>query len=259
MNLKCPVCAFPEESIEWLHVHCVLRHPKEFVTCPWCTMPFASLRSLQNHTKECPALDKNEPREGKIKSSFVNDAQCLKCEGRFDSHETAIKHYKEQHLNFSYICDVCTMYFQQNANLDKHYAESHPKESTSADVSTSSATLVATRSKNQLKRSATVAVGENASSAKAVSRPGPAFTRKKSVIANLSMREKMMFMKHFNLKKCYQCEIEFNTTPEIAQHFRIDHLAETYVCEECNNAYLSAHSRYKHKRAKHAEKRVSIL
>lgn len=68
-----------------------------------------------------------QPLEGEINSVLVNEDKCLVCEGRFNSNEAAIKHYKEQHLHFSYVCDVCEMYFQRNASLDIHYATVHPK------------------------------------------------------------------------------------------------------------------------------------
>lgn len=53
MNLKCPLCARLSVSIFALHLHCINAHSKEFFTCAWCTVPFASLRALQNHATNC--------------------------------------------------------------------------------------------------------------------------------------------------------------------------------------------------------------
>lgn len=141
---KCPVCAFADESLAILHVHCVSGHPKEFFTCAWCTVPFATLRALKMHIRneKCPDLHKDEPREGEINTVQLNNEICFRCDGRFDSAEAAIKHYKEQHLNFSYICEKCGDYFQHNSSLDIHYAKSHPKAGVSPDASSPSANTV---------------------------------------------------------------------------------------------------------------------
>lgn len=235
--MNCPVCDFPEEAIEWMHVHCILKHPKEFVTCPWCTVPFASLRALQNHTKECPALNGNELREGKIKLSFVNDVQCLWCEGRFATHQDAMKHYKHQHLNYSYICPECNTYFQQNVNLDKHYAESHPNVSVSTNPSTASAPS------RQLvpKKAASTAVNS-----------------KKSIVSEVANSKKRKFMKWFNQNRCIECELDFETTQEIEEHFQVEHQTSVFICDECDNAYLSANARYRHRTVKHSVKRLRL-
>lgn len=82
MEYKCPSCAYLSDSITLLHVHCINAHPKEFFTCPWCTVPFATLRILQKHAPNCSALDKNEPREGEINTVLVNNDKCLVCEVR---------------------------------------------------------------------------------------------------------------------------------------------------------------------------------
>lgn len=82
MEYKCPSCTYLSDSITLLHVHCVNAHPKEFFTCPWCTVPFATLRVLQKHAPKCSALDKNEPREGEINTVLVNNDTCLVCEVR---------------------------------------------------------------------------------------------------------------------------------------------------------------------------------
>lgn len=249
--MNCPVCDFPEEAVEWMHVHCILKHPKEFVTCPWCTVPFASLRALQNHTKECPALNKNELREGKIKLSFVNDVQCLWCEGRFATHLDAMKHYKHQHLNYSYICPECNTYFQQNVNLDKHYAESHPKASVPMDQPISSV-----RSRRLVsKRAVSAAVNSNTDNG--LANPWTAI-KKKSIVSEVAMSTKTKFMKWFNQKRCFECKLDFETTPEIEEHFQMEHQTAVFICDDCNNAYLSASSRYRHRSLKHSAKRLRL-
>lgn len=60
MNFECHLCSYTTDSIPLLHVHCINAHPREFFTCPWCTIPFGSLRTLQKHTKNCPQFNTNE-------------------------------------------------------------------------------------------------------------------------------------------------------------------------------------------------------
>lgn len=255
MEFKCPLCTYSSGSITLLHVHCINAHPKKFFTCPWCTVPFISVRALQKHARICSALDVNVSREGKINTVLVNDDKCLVCKGRFNSAKAAIKHYKEQHLNFSYICDACEMYFQHNSSLDVHYATCHANAIILKKLPVPSAKIVNTNTTaiRNTKRAAPIAFDENFESVVAV----PS-AKKKLIIATASYAQKRQSMASFNELHCLDCNIDFASTPEIAEHFKIQHETDVFICDDCNHVYLSSKARCKHRQKAHKVKVVSL-
>lgn len=81
MVFNCPSCPRSRESLSMLHMHCMVAHPKQIFTCPWCTVPFGSLQALQKHGGNCRKLEQREvkaPREGEIDDfSFISmNARC---------------------------------------------------------------------------------------------------------------------------------------------------------------------------------------
>lgn len=268
MSIKCPLCTESSDLITTLlhlHVHCINAHPNEFCTCPWCAVPFISIRALKDHAKKCSAFDKNEvsfskiadecrqiftyslnllqSREGEIHPLLVNGNQCLVCTLNFPSNEVAIAHYKEQHLFFSYICVECQQYFQQKSALDDHRATWHalPIKTTSASKRSVNS-LAPTRSEPTKRSSAPTAFAPNVS-ATLNWRIG----KKTNLISrNSTYGEKSRFMKGFNEKHCVDCGINFPDTPTISQHFRTEHQMEVFTCAKCNKAYMNEVSVHRH-------------
>lgn len=177
-----------------------------------------------------------QPREGESNTVLVNNDQCLVCEGRFNSTDAAIKHYKEHHLNFSYICVVCEIYFKHNASLDVHYVTSHGNSCTPRPSSNPSTSTVHSTSNH--------ADGHEALSSKK--------SKKNINLKNAAITHKRQAMKSFKEKRCMDCEIDFDSTHEILVHFRIEHKIEVFICGDCNSVYLQRSSLNIHKKMKHA-------
>lgn len=221
---KCPVCPYSDNSITIMQVHCINVHPRGFVTCPWCTAPFGTISALKCHREQCSKFNKRDPREGDVnhRVALLTNNKCSLCEGRFHTQETAIRHYKELHLNFVYFCGVCKQHFEKLSNMKKHEAESHRKTPTDSFAAS------------------------------------PA--NRKRIVADVSLSEKRCFTKWFNSKRCYDCKIGFESIAEVSEHFKMEHHTTYYDCDECGNAYLSLGARCKHKKLKHQPRRVrSIL
>lgn len=58
-------------------------------------------------------------------------------------------------------------------------------------------------------------------------------------------------MKLFNELHCFHCEIDFVNTPQIIDHFKIEHETEVFICDDCNQVYLSPEARRKHQQKVH--------
>lgn len=182
---------------------------------------------------------------------LVNGNTCLVCEGRFSSKEATINHYKEQHLNFSYICDVCGMYFQRRISMDLHYVKCRTK-STKPSTSVQSADAGDIH-KNNKKRAALVAfneVGANvADSSKKVSKVSDA--NRESCTADPSsavnaMVYKRLLLKNASLLLCTGCNSRFTNANEIRDHFETVHKLKAFFCDGCNNAYATKSNMYRH-------------
>lgn len=166
----------------------------------------------------------------------MNGNQCLVCTGKFPSNEAAIAHYKEQHLHFSYICVECQQYFQQKSALDDHRATWH-----ALPIETSVASNPTNREQTE-RNSTGNAFAPN------VNVNGRIAKRRRTISGDAPRSVKLHFMKRFNRKHCLECDITFSSTSRIAQHFRIEHETEVFICNECNNGYLSEGAMQHHRR-----------
>lgn len=221
------------ESITILHFHCITVHPNKFFTCPWCTVPFASLRELQKHALQCLALNKNAPREGVIDTILVFGNKCSMCACTFNSTEEAIKHCTEHHLNFTYFCDACEIYCQNDSELDFHYATNHPVHSS---VSSQSSTKRSDRNRGGTGPSGTDrSVNKNKNAA--------------------SVSDKRRAIKFFMELKCVHCEKEFSNKHEIRTHFQ----TIVFTCDLCNGAFSHQGTLNAHKKRFHSSYSVCTL
>lgn len=274
MSIKCPRCSDSSDllkSILHLHVHCIKAHANEFHTCPWCTIPFGTIRALKIHSKDCSAFDKNQvkmienelkkvfkykftlfsfyilqPQEGEIDSVLVNGES----EGKFASNEAAIMHYKEQHLCFTYICCECQQFFQRKSILDDHHAACHAQPSEKAEPSMSTSIAIAMQ---KLKRAIVIVRKENYAEAALVPAPAAAPMKRKIISKNGSFQDKRRFMENFNNKFCVDCEISFPDMPAIQNHFKIEHKMDVFICS-CNHGYLSEITMEVHRKQKQCAK-----
>lgn len=185
---------------------------------------------------------------------LVNGDKCLVCEGRFSSIEATVKHYKEQHLNFSYICDVCEMYFQHSVNLDRHYVESHVKPT---EPSTSAQSPGVGDVRNTRKRTASVTFNEVgttvADSSNMVSNESDEIrvlvTFNPSPAANQNVnKNKRQLLKFASELFCGECDIHFTNVNEIRGHFNTVHGFAAFFCDKCNSAYSSSSNMFRHAR-----------
>lgn len=160
------------------------------------------------------------------------------CKEKFQSNEAAIKHYKQQHLYFSYICDKCEQYFQRKCAFDDHHATLHGRS-----IDTAVATISRNGEPNNI-RSASIASDRNSNKFVAA----PAAKKRIIISENATHGDKLRFMKCFNRKHCVECGIDFRSTNEIAQHFDNEHQMEVYMCSLCSRGYLHESSMQQHRR-----------
>lgn len=174
---------------------------------------------------------------------MVCGEKCLVCEGRFASNEATIQHYKEQHLNFSYICDVCELYFQHNANLNVHYASCHNTTCTSNPSAHTDGNLIQNK-----KRTAETAF--NGTDDRGMigfagpSKVGPPTSGGKRVEATTYSSaktqltaNKRQLMKYARKLRCLDCAIHFSNKLKIKIHFDVVHRLQMYFCDDCHNVY----------------------
>lgn len=188
-----------------------------------------------------------QPREGEIDTLLISGDQCLECEARFPSNEAAIVHYKAQHLRFSYICDVCQLYFQRNSTLDVHYATCHARSTVASNAPSNLPTI--SNGQPNFKLFAAKLVARKSTTA--TNKPGPPPKKgrnSKKFLAKASRLEKRRIMKIFNQKHCLGCKMDFPSTPEITQHFKEEHQTDVFICTACNKAYLSAQALSLHRK-----------
>lgn len=234
MSFICPLCTKTRDSISDLQSHCMIHHRRDFVSCPWCTMPFSSQRMLGQYSAGCEKYDKNRPREGDIDAEYILDNCCAKCECRFPSYEAALKHYKEQHLNYRYVCVKCQQCFDVHENLERHYTVEHPRPCTSAEAlssralpSTSAAMSPSLTNGNDSTTSANDQPNSTDSHAK-----------QKKTFADLTISKQISYRRGFQKNRCNICCKQFPTVDDIVRHLESDHNTEVHPCRRCNRMFL---------------------
>lgn len=227
-----------------LHMHCMVAHPKQIFTCPWCTVPFGTLQALQKHGGDCRKLEQREvraPREGEIDEFFVHFNECQVCVCKFNSNDDAIKHYKVEHLNFTYICDMCKMNFSQSCDLEVHYV-----------ICGTNPTLPSEASKTSI-----VSNGTSASQNKGTKVINACHvdcgTRNKDCGADAMLNDSELI--EFYDEYCMDCEMEFNSSREFAEHFDAEH--DIFVCSACKIGFMEPALLKRHFAEKHGEDKYS--
>lgn len=244
MGFNCPSCPRSRESLSMLHMHCMVAHPKQIFTCPWCTVPFGSLQALQKHGGNCRKLEQREvkaPREGEIDEFFIHFNECQVCDCKFTSNDEAIKHYKVEHLNFTYICDMCQMNFSQSGDLDIHYVVCGA-DPTSPSTASKTATAFNGSSSSQIKGIQNIS---------ACHVDCDAASEDCAAAAMLNDSELIEFYDEY----CMECEMEFENSREFAEHFDAEH--DVFVCTVCKVGFIEPALLRKHFAQKHAGDKYS--
>lgn len=158
---------------------------------------------------------------------------------------------------------MCKDYFQRKKSLDDHVAthranapmDAAPLRETvnSKRAASSRATRGTTR--NNQKRTASTAFASKTLDDQAT-RSSPRKVKKN--IRDFRHGQKILYMQWFNMKHCYGCKLDFDSTVEIAEHFRIDHKTAVFICDICDKAYLSTYIN-EHKKAMHPDKTVYFV
>lgn len=246
MAYKCPLCPRTRDSIDFLHMHCVAAHgDKEFFTCPWCTLPFGKIQELQKHESSCRKLEEREvkaPREGDIDDFYCQGGECKLCECRFTSEEEATKHYKVQHLKFTYFCDTCGTDFRGSQDLKTHSITCAMMPTLSAGLTKLSVQKSGIDSDLQIENKVPSTCHDNCKAVK-----------ENCADASVLDDDDSEVIEYFD-KYCMECEINFATFKEFADHLDSEH--DEFACPFCEIGFfypmaLSAHFRKKHPEDKH--------
>lgn len=244
MVFNCPSCPRSRESLSMLHMHCMVAHPKQIFTCPWCTVPFGTLQALQKHGGDCRKLEQREvkaPREGEIDEFFIHFNECQVCDCKFTSNEEAIKHYKVEHLNFTYICDMCKMSFSQSCDLKIHYV-----------LCGTNATLPSEASKTAMVSNG--CSGTQKKQTKGISACHVEYgTAHEDCAADAMLNDSELI--EFYDEYCMECEMEFENSRKFAEHFDAEH--DVFVCTTCKVGFMEPALLKKHFEQKHAADKYS--
>lgn len=155
----------------------------------------------------------------------------MKCESRFQSHQAAIKHYMELHLNVLYFCNVCHVRFQTFENWDRHYVDHHPPTLNSPPT--------ARQQQQHQPQQQRESRQENDVTAEAMP------TSTSTVNASAGKRARTLpntldIMKNARQFRCAICAVDFENREETRDHLLAIHNFTLVLCGSCDKMYSSA-------------------